>query len=59
MCERNDRNFKWFFVELPLQRKGMMDVQIRLYKMIEVMVLYVHILRNLFDNVEKDLHDAR
>lgn len=36
-----------------------MDVQARLYKMIEVMVLYVHILRNLCLEKDKELATMR
>lgn len=36
-----------------------MDVQVRLYKMIEVMVLYVHILRNMCAEKDKDIQSAR
>lgn len=36
-----------------------MDVQVRLYKMIEVMVLYVHILRNICSEKDKDIQSAR
>ncbi|XP_021953828.1 uncharacterized protein LOC110850655 isoform X2 [Folsomia candida] len=41
------------------RRVGMMDVQVRLYKMIEVMVLYVHILRNMCAEKDKDIQSAR
>lgn len=37
----------------------MMDVQVRLYKMIEVMVLYVHILRNLCAEKDKEIQSTR
>ncbi|XP_035710453.1 uncharacterized protein LOC110855470 isoform X2 [Folsomia candida] len=40
------------------RRVGMMDVQVRLYKMIEVMVLYVHILRNICSEKDKDIQSA-
>jgi len=52
-CFFNPKTFYWF------QRVGMMDVELRMYKMIEVMVLYVHILKNVYENVTKDFDSAK
>ncbi|ODM96431.1 Protein MRVI1 [Orchesella cincta] len=41
------------------RRMGMMDVQNRLHKMLDVMILYVHIIRTNYDNLQTDYIKAK
>lgn len=38
---------------------GMMDVQNRLHKMLDVMILYVHIIRSKYDNLKSDFENLQ